>query len=226
MSSTLRHTATKDFKASLKDISSLQLFAKKEEGAGRSGELFLKLCIVILVTKFEVFVESILKEVQYSLRTSSGINCVDLHVYTRINSLRVAINEDKIVDKLNQRDSYDITKLGFMNTSFSKMVRISTDADRVSKEFCFEVAWPLGKHGKEELVKLFKQFEGKDIFSEDDLNQFNSLLSIRNHIVHQDASPSLITITDIKNKAQFVFKLSKKIDSYLYRVITAKIITP
>jgi hypothetical protein len=76
----------------------------------------------------------------------------------------------------------------------------------------------MGKTGSGELIKLFYQFENKNIFESFDINTLDALLNIRHNIVHQDATPS-ITETTVSDYLFYIKNLSRFIDKYIYKLL-------
>ena len=81
------------------------------------------------------------------------------------------------------------------------------------------VSFNYGKHGQKEIENLFKKHGMMDfIFSQDSqecLKMLNSLIAIRNNVIHQDASPSIThqTIIDHKNNiCRFLLLLEAEVE--------------
>ncbi len=86
--------------------------------------------------------------------------------------------------------------------------------------FNIKTSFPLGKTGSKELIDLFRQLEGKNIFKEKkiDLNILDSILQKRHLIIHQDRDPGLSEYEVLKY--QFYLKeLSKEIEKYINKFI-------
>lgn len=181
--------ATEDFLKSQNEISILLETAKEKEGENQ--ELFLKLAVVSLVTKFQVFIESLLKEFQYELR-HSNIRYKSLPLYIRLNSIKMDVEKSPLSSLLKHNKFSEETQQKIVEY-INSVDHIVNEDKIVNDDLKIKTTFPLGRTGKEELLELFKQIDGNEnIFINDcgeeaiDLNQLDSLLLTRHLIVHQD----------------------------------------
>lgn len=181
--------ATEDFLKRQNEISILLKTAKEKDGENQ--ELFLKLAVVSLVTKFQVYIESLLKEFEYKLRYSN-IKYKCLPLYMRLNSIKIDIEKSALNNLLKHNKFNEDTQQKIVQYICS-IDHIVDEEKIVNDNLKMKSSFPLGRTGKEELLDLFKQVEGKDnIFIDEngveviDLNQLDSLLLTRHLIIHQD----------------------------------------
>lgn len=209
--------ASEDFNTSVAHINTLIDFAvqQREAGIEENRLLFLKLAIVSSVTKFQVFIESILKEYHYELKENQKqYNQVSTHL--RLNAIRL-FTSDKIIHKsLENPDTYTIEKLNEIKQVSEKTLAFCTDNERVSEDLQFETKFPLGKTGVGELSKLFRQVNGEDIFAHPpfDINRLNEILGRRHAIIHEDSNPQ-ITEDTVERYRDYLMTVIAYIDEYL-----------
>jgi hypothetical protein len=74
----------------------------------------------------------------------------------------------------------------------------------------------MGKQGVNEIIELYKQINGKNIFELSllDKNKLNEILMRRHDIIHDDVSHQLTEIK-VSEYNDFIEKIVKYIDSYL-----------
>lgn len=181
--------ATEDFLKRQNEIDILLQVAKEKDGENQ--ELFLKLAVVSLVTKFQVYVESLLKEFEYKL-THSKIRYRDISLYMRLNSIKINV-EKSALNNLLKHNKFDEDTRQKIARYIGSIDHIVDEEKMVSDNLKIKTSFPLGRTGTEELLSLFKQIEGKNnIFVDEneveiiDMNQLDSLLLTRHLIVHQD----------------------------------------
>lgn len=213
----LNYDASKDFYLSLEDIDTLVGFASREETEDNQENriLFLKLAMVSMVTKFQVFIESVLPEFLFALRKAEiGYNKIPIHML--LNSLKIKTQDMMILSKqLQNREAYKkelYKKIEKHLLSLNKHY----SSNNLDKEFNVKTRFPLGKTGKDDLIALFRQFEGKNIFEQKkvDIDKIDSIFLKRNLIVHQDRCDQL-TEQDVLKDQHYLKALAKHIDQYL-----------
>ena len=103
--------ATDDFFDFIPKINTLVSFAKKEGKSGNEDnrKLFLKLCVTYLVTRFQVYVESILAELNYELKNSSKLY-KDLPLWLKLHIVKLYSAKNQIHNKLETASKYDKAK--------------------------------------------------------------------------------------------------------------------
>ena len=181
--------ATEDFLVRQSEIHILLNTANEKND---KKDTFLKLAVVSLVTKFQVYVESVLKEFLY-YTTSSNIRYNKLSIYMRLNSIRIGLN-DNALSKLSKHNKFDLDTSGKIKNYLESINYIIDENLVVDEKLKINTSFPLGRTGKGELLGLFKQIDGDDnIFRDKDTNediididQLDSLLQTRHLIIHQD----------------------------------------
>lgn len=208
--------ATEDFLKRQNEINVLLEVAKEKDG--KNQELFLKLAVVSLVTKFQVYVESLLKEFEYRLRHSK-IRYKDISLYMRLNSIKIDI-EKSALSNLLRHNKFDKDTQQKIAKYIGSIDHIVNEEKIVNDNLKIKTSFPLGRTGTEELLSLFKQIEGKDnIFTDEngieiiDINQLDSLLLTRHLIVHQDRFSQ--TENTVREYSMYVQQVVLYCDSYL-----------
>jgi hypothetical protein len=217
-----RFVATNDYVNSEQKIKTLIKFAFQEERKGNDDNrvLFLKLGVVLLVTRFQVYVERVLEEFNYELQQANKLN-VDLPLHLRLYSIKLHSEKKPIQSELKDPTSFNIRKLQSVKTMISLLGDFCNDAITIHPELKIETKFPMGKQGLNELKGLFKQIEGKDIFESArfDINKLNEILNRRHNIIHEDANDQL-TELKVKEYKDFIARVVKHIDRYLNKVIS------
>lgn len=214
--------ATEDFLKRLNEIHILLETA--EEKQEEKKDTFLKLAVVSLVTKFQVYIESILKEFLYEIKRNQ-IPYSRLSVYMQLNSVKMEVGNNALINlskhnKLNEETKQKVRQ-------YILNIHYIVDGERVVDDnLKIKTSFPLGRTGKKELLDLFKQIEGKkNIFADDcgneeiDLNQLDSLLLTRHLIIHQDRFQQ--TDTKIKEYEQYIVSVVFYCDHYLNQCLNS-----
>lgn len=211
----LTFEASKDSIQSIRNDIDILFNLIKDSNHENQRELFIKISFVLLVTKFQVFVENILDE--FLNRINKGqLKFEKIPLFIKLNSIKVRIEDFKLNEKLKNPQKYkngdfavEIKEiLNSLNIHFSNEVN-----DAYLKLKC---KFPLGKTGSSRLRNLFYQINGENIYEVCgiDSNKLDSLLNIRHNVIHKDANPGLteITVNDYEN---FLIDFITKIDKYL-----------
>ena len=94
------YDATSDFHTSIAEVETLLTLSSTDD---TNRTMFLKLSMVSLVTKFQVFVEKILEEFRYQLNDKpSG----KLPLYLKMNSLRIGLEKDNVLIGLSKHNNF------------------------------------------------------------------------------------------------------------------------
>ena len=212
--------SSQDFYLSLETVDTLIGFAESEDSKGNQDNrnLFLKLSVVSMVTRFQVFVEAIMEEFAFKLK-NSNITFDRLPVHSKLNSIRMLSENFNICKKLTNQATYNEKKIDTIKNHISE-IDSHFSKNEINDNFLMKVKFPLGKTGKNELISLFSQIEGRNIFEEADfdINKIDSLLQKRHLIVHQDVSPSL-TESDVLAYQHYLKKACKFIDNFMRKFI-------
>jgi len=211
--------AHSEFVISLNSIDTLIHLAESNQNTDDTNrKLFLKLSVVLLVTRLQVYIEKLLSEFS-EFCLNQNINYANFPVFGKLNSLKIFLSDIKLEKKLENpslynQEKYDAVKdvISQINSHFENVVNQSN--------LKFNTSFPLGKTGAKELVELFKQFEGKNIFSESnfDTNILNSILFTRHSIIHQDSAQSLTEVI-VKEHKRYIEKLSEFLLGYLKNLV-------
>ena len=187
-----------------------------------SRELLLKLSVVGLVTKFQVFVESLLSDFLYRLQ-HCNVRGDKLNDYIKINSVYIQLNkEDDALKKLRTAHGEFNTLKGKVANELKQLCYLYEDII-IDDSFRFNTKFPIGKTGSDNLCKLLMQFDGDNDPLNHDLDGINmdrgrldELIGIRNSIVHQDKFGNCT-----EQKIDELFNTCKTvgvyIDEYVYR---------
>ena len=181
--------ATEDFLLRQNEIHILLETANEKT---EEKDTFLKLAVVSLVTKFQVFVESVLKEFMYCIRRNN-VEYSKLSIYMRLNSIKIGIDDNALI-KLSKHNKLDAETQEKIKNYIESINFVMNENLEVDDNLSMRTSFPLGRTGKDELLNLFKQIDGNpNIFinqdtqdEQIDLNQLDSLLLTRHLIIHQD----------------------------------------
>lgn len=213
----LNFDAAREFVESASDIETLLEYAIKERASDneKNRRLFLKLAVVSAVTKFQIFIENSLKEYHFRLTTSEKLNH-ELSINIRLNSLKIYSSEVLLHKKLANYETYNDEKLDEIINIIDQLRSYCTKETEVDENLKFETKFPLGKTGLEELIKLFRQINGVNIFEDPpfDINKLNEILGRRHAIIHEDSNPQITEETVLAYKL-YLIEFVEYIDTYL-----------
>lgn len=190
-----------DFLRTLEEVDILLFSAEECIHEEAKYAAYNKSALLLLSGKFENFVEILTEQYVFlvnklNLRSSLLPDEMRLHhTYAIIDKLSKKSKNSSQSDEIKRMLS-EIGSIWVSDTNFNQL--------NIDCKFAY------GKHGESELVKLFKPIGIKDVFSEvevfifdssldydstrkrvDFKGTFNSVMNMRNNILHQDASPSL-----------------------------------
>ena len=198
---------------SMGEIDTILSYAYHNTENIKKYQMFNKIAIVLLSTKFEVFIEEFIDE--HSMKMIKGHTNTTFPASLKNAYLDTAVEKTGSVKNRTDKNSYLhslIKLLGNDGTSISCIANI-----RPSVKFNY------GKHGQKEIEAMFDR-HGMGIFikstqSQSCMAMLNSLIAIRNNVIHQDASPGLThqTIKDHKdNVMAFVNLVEADINATKY----------
>ena len=198
---------------SMGEIDTILSYAYHNTENIKKYQMFNKIAIVLLSTKFEVFIEEFIDE--HSMKMIKGHTNTTFPASLKNAYLDTAVEKTGSVKNRTDKNSYlhSLIKLwGNDGTSISCIANI-----RPSVKFNY------GKHGQKEIEAMFDR-HGMGIFikstqSQSCMAMLNSLIAIRNNVIHQDASPGLThqTIKDHKdNVMAFVNLVEADINANKY----------
>lgn len=202
-----RFDATDDFYDAISEIQLLINYAKRNTKDSVKYATFNKAAIILLCAKFETFLESILEEYAFFHLTNS----TNKTIYPELQNILVL----DIVGKL-ESVKLNANKRAVHIDALTQLYK-DEECENLS-DYKIKAKFRGGKHGQKEVEKLLSDFGFGNLNGEPQIilffKKFNSLYSIRNNIVHEDATPSL-THTDVQNYMTnivfFVDKLNNEI---------------
>lgn len=193
-----------EFLLTLEEVDILLSSAEKSISEETKYATYNKSALLLLSGKFENFVELVAEEYIFlvnnlNLRSSLLPETIKLnHTYSIIKQLDkqlergISLDESGTITRLLN----EIGQIWVLDAAFNKL--------NINCKFSY------GKHGEKELVKLFSPLGISDIFAEVEVSIpdenigneqtqkkvdvkgiFNSVMNMRNNILHQNASPSL-----------------------------------
>lgn len=211
------YDATSDFQTSITEVETLLTLASSDDV---NRTLFLKLSMVSLVTKFQVFVEKILAEFRYQLNDKQSGK---LPLHLKMNSLRIGLEKNHSLTGLDKHREYTEEKKANIVNYLNSISYISDDTVIINEDLYFNTKFPLGKTGRKELADLLTQIDGNrepfDAFGKEDFKKLDSVLQTRHSIIHQDRFNG--TEQTVKESLDFLKKLADYIDGYLNDRIVA-----
>lgn len=211
------YDATSDFHTSITEVNTLLTLAASDNA---NRVMFLKLSMVSLVTKFQVFVEKILEEFRYQLNDKPSSK---LPLYLKMNSLRIGLEKDNVLVGLTNHKNFTEKKKNNIVKYLNSISYISDDTVAINRDFLFNTKYPLGKTGRKELVDLLLQVDGDtDPFKEfgsEKFEKLDSVLQMRHAIIHQDRFNG--TEKTVNENLDFLKELVVYIDGYLAVKITS-----
>lgn len=206
------YEATSEFIQSISEVEKLTTLASSDE---ENRTMFLKLAVVSLVTKFQVFVEKALEEFRYSI---NGTKSSNLPLYMKMNAVRLSVLNGNPLLSMQSQKVFTEEKKNRLVSYLDSISFISDDNAEINDSFLFKTKFPLGKTGKGEIVELLSQIDGSENpfenFVADDFNKLDSVLQTRHLIIHQDRFTG--TETTVAGNITFLKNLVEYIDDYLY----------
>lgn len=206
------YEATSEFINSIAEVDTLTTLASSDD---ENRTLFLKLSVVSLVTKFQVFVEKVLEEFRYSI---NGKQSGKVPLYMKMNAIKLSVLDGNALMNIKSYSEFSEKKKEKIVKYLNSISFILDDTKEIEESFMFKTKFPLGKTGKTELVDLFSQIDGDpspfDKFDKDDFNKLDSVLQTRHLIIHQDRF--IGTEATVKDSVVFLKNLVEYIDGYLF----------
>ncbi len=219
-----KFTCLKEFRKALKEVISLLSMAKGyDEAFNRyKANILLKSSLILLLTKFETFLENLISEYIEIFNNRNCIKTDELILQHAIEALSSFQNIDK-------KKKIEILK------SIASLWHQKESKITISNKFNY------GKHGSNNIQDLFKRigfssifdcieiFDTKNIFKDDDAkvsinftDKFNEIVAKRNNIIHEDASINF-TIEDIKKYGSYFYQFSQQAETLLRQDIEKKL---
>ena len=182
-----------------------------------------KSALLLLSGKFESFLEAAAEEYVYAVN-QLGARARDVPHRLLVQHSVTAV--DGLADRLSQGDTESVGAV------FVKLARLWAESERCSG-LSVKCEFSYGRHGQTEIEKLLRRIGFDNIFSAvtildeatesfdgvgsqmiDVAGEINSMTSIRNNILHQNASPSL-TASSIRNRADVLRRFAVQLVALL-----------
>lgn len=194
-----------------------------EQEKNNESNLYKKMFIVMLCTKFECFLENITSKWFEKLKNNS-LSCYSLPELAKQEIIKDSI--DKVYDDLKNGKISTQNKSKFNN--FKLLMNDFTPLRELDVEFKIR----MGSHGSKEVEKLLKKIGIDNIFDklEDDINidmeqisiktsfdyrgLIDKMIKYRNNILHEDRL-DLITIQDLDVFIKAVNKVCTYVSNYI-----------
>ncbi|MBQ9230707.1 MAG: hypothetical protein IJV44_02775 [Prevotella sp.] len=195
---------------SMGEIDTILSYASHNTANIEKYQMFNKIAIVLLSTKFEVFIEEFIEE--HSMKTIQGHTNATLPLTLKNAYIDTAVDKTANVKNRTEKNNYLQSLLKLMGSDGASISSIANI--RPSIKFNY------GKHGQKEIEAIFDR-HGMGVFiktaqPQTCLAMINSLIAIRNNVIHQDASPGLThqTIKDHKdNVMSFVSLIESDVNA-------------
>lgn len=177
------------------EVDMLLDYASNNTGNIKQYQMFIKASVVLLSTKFEVFLEEFIDE--HSRMVLAG------HTNATISTELKNKYIDTAVDMV--RETNNRTKKNQYLSMVSKLLTNSGESISTFSSIRPSTKFSFGKHGQKEIEALFERHGLKTFITSEPIRNslqiMNSLFSIRNNVIHEDASPTLThqTINDHKD---------------------------
>ncbi len=216
-----RFSCFKDFRKALREVILLLISAKANSEKRYVSNVFLKSSLILLLTKFEAFLENLVSEYVDYLNKNLCLKPDNLILQ---HSIETISNFTQLTKDKKKKTLKSLASLWHQEQG-----KIS-----ISNKFAY------GKHGSSELEDLFKRIDYEDIFEKitiyDTKNIFNDDEQIpinfkykfdevvfkRNNILHEDASINF-TIEDIKKYISYFYQFSNQVEYLLRKDIEEQI---
>lgn len=172
-------------RSNISEIDIILNYARQNQTNIQNYQMFNKIAVVLLCTKFEVFLEEFVDE--HSRSILQGHTNTSISTTMKENYVEVAVTNAAGVKNKTARNAYLQSLLTLLKNDGSSIAALTNI--RPSTKFAY------GKHGQAEIEKLFSR-HGLETFiksadAQNALMMMNSLFSIRNNVIHEDASPGL-----------------------------------
>ena len=217
------------FKESLQEVDILCDAAEAAQQSADKYSIFNKAALLLIAGKFESFAESIVEEFIFKLN-ELGLPSHLIPDTIRLQHTFYALRELETIQPRH--------KHGEAKTLFCELGKLWNSSEQFLT-LKVDMRLSFGKHGESELIKLFERIGITDIFDVIQLTEkletisteapverqidfrgtFNSVTSIRNNILHEDASPNLNTV-QIREYRRYFENFAIKLDSHLAGILS------
>ena len=177
------------------EVDMLLDYASNNTGNIKQYQMFIKASVVLLSTKFEVFLEEFIDE--HSRMVLAGHTNATIPTELKNKYIDTAVDMVRETNNRTKKNQY-LSMVSKLLTNSGESISTFSSI-RPSTKFSF------GKHGQKEIEALFERHGLKTFITSEPIRNslqiMNSLFSIRNNVIHEDASPTLThqTINDHKD---------------------------
>lgn len=209
-----------NYKDTLKEVSVILEMAKSVISCNEKYAVLNKSAILLLTSKFENFIEASVEEFVYFINDIKLKNC-NIPEWMKIGYSINLVGE--LMNVINKEDN--TKKIKYLQD----VSKIWDDRQVVSMKINNKFSY--GKHGANELIKLFNNIGIKDIFKVVKINSleenmldeevehdfkgtFNNITNQRNFIIHQDRPPN-ITHKQVEEYRNYFEQFAEKLCEYL-----------
>lgn len=197
-----------DFKSNLSEIDILIEYANANKHTLSKYKLFNKTAVVLLCSHFEVFIESFIAE--HIDLIKACYSSIDMPQYMKDNYINDTIRayRDDPQPSKRQEPLKALTRLlGDSNLELSEL-----------GDLVLNVKFSFGKHGQKEVDRLFVKFGLEDFVVTDiyknAFRDINSVISIRNNIIHEGSAPTLSHEDVIRYKSG-ILKFAEELEHHI-----------
>lgn len=208
--------ALTEFDEALEEVRILCRSAAKNTTNDKYYKAVNKSAVLLLTSKFESYLENVLEE-YISFINSMNLSAKKIPNICKLNHTYPIINAI-----CEQNDKYN--RQPEMVLNLEEISKLWALHDEKFNQLNIQFKFNYGKHGEKEIVKLFNKIGIDNIFSEitiyemsgsvsqqvDVKGRINSIVGIRNNIIHSDANPSL-THVQIKIDIKLLHCLAEEI---------------
>jgi hypothetical protein len=199
---------------------------REHDGDNEASKLLIRMALVLLVSKYQVYIEAIMSKVKF-LINNSKLKYRDLPKHLKLMSMRCFLSDNtRSVPKKIHSLHWNSNTIGEMFAEgkeyYDTVYKHTLSVRKVSDGIFLESSFPMGRTGTGELIDLFKQFnEGNAFDGKIDLGTLNSMLQIRHSIIHKGIEPSSLTKAMILSYKKYSETFSDFVDGYLDNYLTS-----
>jgi hypothetical protein len=210
-----RFQATLDFSSSLEEVERLLTLAAHGGVDSVAFSALLKSSILLLTSKMEAFLEDVAEECRFRIESAA---CIASKLPDAIKvSMVQSVIDEAFISKLKQGSPQVLEKISALKAML---------VDEKIEALALDTRFSYGKHGEAEVKKIFQRFGIRDVIQESVLDgadsiraDLNSLIAIRNNIIHNDASP-VFTIEQVRGFVTMIVGFSNGLDGCLHAYCT------
>lgn len=197
-----------DFKKNLKEVDILIAYSRANVKKVDKYKLFNKTAVVLLCSHFEVFIEAFISEHVDVLKSCYLSDT--LPQYMKDNYINDTIKLLRTISDPSKNPK-PLKALFRLHDSATSDIRAIPDLE-------LDIKYSFGRHGQKDTERLFRKF-GFATFVlsqafQDPFKVINSVINIRNHIVHEGSAP-MLTHEDIVSYRSEFLKFANGLEQYV-----------